>query len=296
MLIYMADQDEPGCLLVEPRCGRPALCDLTRMVDVVTVGTTLTRSWFRGHAMCWGTLSPSLFREAQRTLGSFKGQTAHEFAITQEFKRVAPAYIHDAPAASEDLRWLLFMQHFGTPTRLLDWSTSVLTALYFAVEEPSDDGELWALYPEQLNKVTTGVYGLATEHTSVVRYLAANARMNTPDTLEMFETYNLKTPPRGAVALKPPCIFPRLLAQSSMFTIHAEPKSNQSIPELLMSPLHLCRYRIPADAKQNLRWDLAALGVTRKTLFPDLEGLSGTIIEEQNVVTYNPPKPPSFQP
>ena len=34
---------------------------------------------------------------------------------------------------ADSWEWLFFMQHYGVPTRLLDWSESPLMALFFAV-------------------------------------------------------------------------------------------------------------------------------------------------------------------
>src|SRR5689334_22878325 len=34
-----------------------------------------------------------------------------------------------------DLDWLCYLQHYGTPTRLLDWTTKIETAVYFAFED-----------------------------------------------------------------------------------------------------------------------------------------------------------------
>ena len=44
------------------------------------------------------------------------------------------------------------MQHYGAPTRLLDWTLSPWVAAYFAVSDLQDDGEIWAFNQAQLIK------------------------------------------------------------------------------------------------------------------------------------------------
>jgi hypothetical protein len=49
--------------------------------------------------------------------------------------------------------WLFMMQHYGVPTRLLDWSREALVALLFALGEAVNDEErnhdkvVWLLDP-----------------------------------------------------------------------------------------------------------------------------------------------------
>ncbi len=69
------------------------------------------------------------------------------------FQQQAHQYTAQLPP-DDDLpsSWYAIMQHYGVPTRFLDWTKSAYVGLYFAVEEePSEDGcAVWAIDMEWL--------------------------------------------------------------------------------------------------------------------------------------------------
>ncbi|GHU66146.1 hypothetical protein FACS1894184_03420 [Clostridia bacterium] len=102
--------------------------------------------WYRGHGDESWNLLPSIARCPYN-------KSKYEQYMSTNFYVEVSKRKKDLP--SDNASWLCYMQHYGLPTRLLDWSESPLVALYFAVcneKEYNVDGKLWILDPIQLNK------------------------------------------------------------------------------------------------------------------------------------------------
>ncbi len=267
---------------------------LTHLQDAVQIATTLTKSWFRGHSRVVGQLVPRLFRRHYHNPIRRAFQPELELSTIEAFKRRAPLVSAlRLPPDRDRFGWLCVMQHYRTPTRLLDWTENALVALYFAVcGDHEVDGELWAMLPWALNAQAGAGWGtpLVSESPHVKYLLAEPYWAGKPG--ELAEKFGLKEPVRSAIAVEPPLFFPRMAVQSSTFTVHPSPDKSKSIADALPDPRHLVRYVVPASAKPELLSGLRVLGVTESQLFPDLEGLSRMIVASHQTVAYGPPSPP----
>jgi hypothetical protein len=262
---------------------------ISRVEQVVEIATTLSGSWFRGHARIYNELTPKLFRKQWDIVWQFR--PILELSLIESFKRGAPALQPSVPNQDNHVAWLFLMQHHGGHTRLLDWTESALIALYFVVSDhETDDGELWAMYPDALNE-KSGFHGIPLPNHPILNFFVQE---HGHEPKKLAEELGLKEVPNYPLAVTPPMNFARMVAQLSTFTIHPTPKRGNSIPELLPDEQHLVRYIILGSSKEKLRKDLAALGIKRSTLFPDLDSLSLDNIYEHRVVAYSPPAPPRF--
>ena len=268
---------------------------LRTIEQAVTAGTRLPFSWFRGHAQTYGTLTPTVFRISPTTRGGYR-----EYWLAERFRLRAGSINENVPPWNDHVRWLLLMQHHGLPTRLLDWTESILVALYFAVEGPPlEAGEIWCIRPDALNNRSG--YFLHSADRPVVKYLAGKAFINESDeptrSCLRQELQIQQSVIRNPVAFLPPLEFPRMSAQSSRFTIHPPPDDDNLIQRLLTGPREITRYEVPAESKASLSRDLTALGVTAETLFRSLNALSATIKSEVYTADRGDvyPDPPVFE-
>lgn len=176
-----------------------------------------------------------------------------ESSIFERFKNHARPIINDTPL--NDWEWLALSQHHGLPTRLLDWSTNPLVALYFAVGDiiTSDDIER--------RKVTNKNY----DGGAAFYWLTIKSNfINTSEVKNPFDCESV-----GIV--KPAHITPRIRAQHGVFTIQPDPL--KPLNELLREN-RVRKYSIPFEARNDLRKELMLYGFHHGTMFPDLDGLS----------------------
>ncbi len=106
------------------------------------------RLWYRGEQNASLPLIPSIQR-SQKRLDA-------ERYITNDFYTRARQIIDNPPLKHNYAAWVSLMQHYGLPTRMLDWSLSPLIAVFFATEtyktRSDTDGCVWVLTPGLLNE------------------------------------------------------------------------------------------------------------------------------------------------
>lgn len=95
---------------------------------------------FRGQSDYDWTLQPSIYR-----YNSFKRYQTVDFEsnlLLAKPKPPQPPLTH----TEFDLEWLMLCQHYGIPTRLMDWSMDVLISLFFACHGKTENDKDGALF------------------------------------------------------------------------------------------------------------------------------------------------------
>jgi FRG domain len=103
-------------------------------VQTREVASLLVRWVYRGHSDIRWPLETTLYRGGQRFRCPPEILADREAWILRQFQRRAHHYLTDPPSSEQRLEWLALIQHFGGPTRLLDFSHSFYVAAFFAIE------------------------------------------------------------------------------------------------------------------------------------------------------------------
>jgi hypothetical protein len=190
-----------------------------------------------------------------------------ENRLLQSFRVKAPTFAGaTCPDRKATDQWLFLAQHFGLPTRLLDWTDGALLGLYFALCHCTPI--VWMLDAAKLNELS-----LPPEHRHLAGELAltwyrhdvniAAANIGAAWTYGSGGT-------RLPVAIHPTFIHPRMSSQRSCFTVHGQCKQPliEQVPELLT------RFEIDESEQDAMRKHLRRLGVGHSTVWPELDGLA----------------------
>lgn len=252
-----------------PTCSEPlvleSVTDLLRHVKNWRGRFTNDELWFRGHPDAAFQCCPSLLRCQDMDAAHLASLSTYSV-----FRAMAHSRYHDCPDNDDYAKWLFLMQHHGMPTRLLDWSLSPLVALYFAIRERGSggfeerDASMCIVAAGTLNQTV----GLAAYRTIASPYDEVSVRM-ARNAFTPRASWGGDSP--ALLALSPAEIHPRMVAQSSMFTLHMTIAALEGYEP---SRRFMRMVTIPAAAKRCIREELDDLCVTEHVLFPDLDGLS----------------------
>jgi hypothetical protein len=154
-------------------------------------------------------------------------------------------------------------------------------------DEP--DGVVYLMQPFLWNQAVTEEYIVPSPTHKLAKpyFKLAFEQFKNPQTLYKHKKADY------ALALRPPIIDARMVAQRSVFTIHgkylntdpdcADDGSKADLNDQASELSHkisknrrndlLDRILIPNCAKKDIQIELALLGITRATLFPDMDGL-----------------------
>jgi hypothetical protein len=242
----------------------------------------------------WGELLEVLYGESWKpALGrfrsdfAFRGLEAPAEELLTGLMRLGDAYAdleghllrnfrkyayRDAVPYDSAWNWLALAQHYGLPTRLLDWTFSPFVALHFATEHTqyfAEDGIIWCVdfikvkqfLPERL-RAELDEEGANVFTAEMLGHVAA--------TLKEFD----RLAPEPFVAFfEPPSLDQRIVNQYALFSLMSSPTA--ALDEWVQDQPGLARrVVIPHALKWEVRDKLDQANVTERVLYPGLDGLS----------------------
>lgn len=242
-----------------------SICSIDNLIDEIKkLKSTYGKApiWFRGQEDKEWHLIPSIQR------GDLNEREA---LITNEFYIYVNQIEDNMPNKTNYAAWMSLMQHYGLPTRILDWSSSPLVASYFALEKNRDkdiDACIWTLIPRRVNKQEGfGGFVYPIDAYTVQQMLTPAFKSN----YKVQDKFKDKIIACHSVEKNL-----RMYSQQSAFTVH---NSEKRLEDICDSET-LFKFVIPRVCKQEFYESIKVLGISTSFIYPDMEHVSKDIIHK----------------
>lgn len=231
--------------------------------------------WFRGLRDFDYPLLPSIARRGLNV--------EYETIYLSKFKSKAVPYLNQVPIrpSCEGIcaywEWLFLMQHYGVPTRLMDWSEDALVALIFAIdldaseEEKSKDAAVWCLNPVKLNTAFTF-------HDYYPEGYIPNVQEK--GAYDIFGPQKNPFQNKKPAAVYGPMNSPRIIVQRGTFTVFPYTVPLVDMKDLTDSYQYLIKIVLAKEFRTSLTEQLRRYGITKAQLMPELGSVAQEIFQE----------------
>ena len=241
--------------------------DYLRIIDTtfrnICPGNRNCELWYRGQPQAVFDLTPRIARSPLTPEDEILFLSKFKSLVIPNVQYLPSFPIPNGPAAY--WHWLFQMQHYGVPTRLMDWSRDAFVGLFFAVTQSSadvgKDAAVWVLNPVILNQafsfhsfVNPG-YIPNVDEPVVDFYFGPNA--------QILDT----TKPAAVIG---PMNNPRIVAQRGTFTVFPRVANIKPLNLFTDASNYLLKICIAAESIDSIKQQLTRYGITRFALFPDL--------------------------
>jgi FRG domain len=186
--------------------------------------------------------------------------------------------------------WLAVAQHYGLPTRLLDWTFSPYIALHFATaneEKFNVNGVIWAVNYRRVHSLLPDTLreAGAKEGSDLFTVEMLSETVESVDAL-----VQLSQDP-FVIFFEPPSIDDRIVNQSALFSVMSS--ATARLDEWLVEHSSVWRkIVIRAALKAEIRDKLDQANITERVLFPGLDGLSRWLKRHYSPTKATPPNKP----
>ena len=225
-----------------------------------------TGYFFRGQSCSRWRLAPSLLRALPED-ATREQAISIEYRATKEFG--SKAHLHLASQVippSDIVDWWTSMQHYGAPTRLVDWTKSPYVAAYFAVSGNwGQHGAIWMFFVRKLDTAMAARFG----HNDISKvrpgYFTHRSAREQLFAVEQFRKSD------------------RMVAQQGGFTICTQVLGDhETIIHSCCAASGACtllKLIIPREQKREFLKQLRAMNITASSLFPGADGLGRSVQE-----------------
>lgn len=251
--------------------------EVTTIDELTHLLNSLPNSYvFRGQANAvWGLRST-----LERVIGG--GWNANRVRLFEEyslsvFKSKYHIYSGTEHLPKSKLSWLSVMQHYGVPTRLIDFTTSPYIALYFALETynplSKDNLSIFAIDYTALMEFSIGFIRLKDTRFEETR-MSINGKQD-----EIFDEVVDRYSYDIAWITEPVELNARIDRQSGTFLMsgNLEKTINDILGCSLYDDCPMLKIIIPSDLYESMYVALRKMSINSKSIYGDLYGLAKAI-------------------